>query len=207
MRWVPLCLAFTLLVTLTGNIVLGQSEEKTFDSTNFQFKVNYPSDWTVQVGDIDFSPGIFDYSVVVPDGFGLVGTFCPTKSGFELESESVDCYKNSPIHIEIDAFKLSKGTTLEEFSEGYIKSTDKIGPSKNIESKKIEISGLLAYQTLELVGTSKIQDDINNLLDIENGNEGTKVIATYVVNNDIGYRIFMPNDDFEIFDQIGRAHV
>lgn len=135
-------------------IASAQSDQKIFNSTNFQFKVNYPSDWTVQVGDIDFSPGIYDYSVV-PDGFALVGTFCPTKSDFELESESVDCYKNSPIHIEIDAFKLSKGTTLEEFSEGYIKSTDKIGPSKNIESKKI-------IETFDLEERNKM--DVRNQL-------------------------------------------
>jgi hypothetical protein len=79
MKGVVLCLVFAVLVTITGNSVLAQSEEKTFTSEKFGLNMNYPSDWTfisTEPEYQEFTPGIYDYSVMIPPGQASVGKIC-----------------------------------------------------------------------------------------------------------------------------------
>ena len=170
------------LMIIEHSNVLAQTPEKTFTTPKFGFSINYSSTWTIQKGDDDFSPGIYNGAMVAP-GIAIVATLCPD-SKLESELQFVDCYTNSPMQIEIIAFKLKNGTTLKEFFELNKSSIPRSIAINNIETKKMEIAGLPAYQVLDIINPD---NDVTK----------SKFMSFNTVNGNIGYRIVMSNSDFD----------
>lgn len=164
--------------------------------------MEYPLDWTFVSEEEDFTPGIYDYSVMTPPGSASLGKFCPT-SDVESNGGGFECGTKSPVELSISIFKLKDGTTLKEFYEGEIaKFNDQlkglVGAKDFIETNKVNISGLSAIQTITM---STGGGSLNNLLKMI-GKEPPKRedIFVYLVNGSTGYQIFGGVDDKEDFD-------
>ncbi len=121
-------------------------EEKNFTAPKFGLSMQYPSDWIfipTAPKYQDFTPGIYDYSAMIPPGQASVGKFC---ANLGINPESYDCELESPAYLSIDVFRLKEGTTLKEFYEGNLKSAEQlkdiVGAHKNIQTTKTNISGL-----------------------------------------------------------------
>ena len=166
-------------------------EEKNFTAPKFGLKMNYPSDWTfipTAPEFQEFTPGIYDYSAMLPSGQASVGKFC---ASLGINPESYDCELESPAYLKIDVFRLKDGTTLKEFYEGKIKSAEAFkdlgGVRKYIQTNKTNISGLSAIETISTSG----KGSIDRLLDkLGQTNPASKYITIYFVNGSTGYTIF-----------------
>lgn len=193
-------LFLTALLTIWGNSVLGQSEEKIFTNVKFGLSMKYPSDWTFVPEEEDFSAGIFDYSTVTPPGFASLGGFCPT-AGVGSTPKVLDCQnKESPVNVELYVFKLENGTTLKEFYDQIIASftegpiANLIGSDKNLETKNVKVSGLPAVQTISTHSGSG--GNLGKLLkQIGKESPTSKDVKVYVVNGSNGYKLSGGTDD------------
>lgn len=202
MKILILTYLFILPLAISGNTVLGQSNEKTYTSSNFGWSMKYPSDWTFVPEEEHFSPGIYDYSVITPPGFASVGRFCLTSGD---DAESLDCQTESPVYLGITVFKLENGTTLKEFYEPDIAKMDEqlkglIGSRKYIDTKQVNISGLSAVETISTSGGAS--GSLGKLLP-EIGKEPpiSKHLTVYILNGSTGYQIFGSTKDEEDFDE------
>ena len=204
MKTFILCLTFALLVTVTGNNVLAQSEEKTMTSAKFGLKMNYPSDWTFIPSAPEFqeyTPGIYDYTAIVPPGQATVGHFCPSLE-VEINAQSLDCVTESPVHLGILAYRLQDGTTLKEFYEGNIKRGEQMkdlsGSPKYIQASKINISGVSAIETISTSGGGGSLGKLLNQLG--QTSPTSKDIKISVVNGNTGYEFSGGTEDQKEFD-------
>ena len=184
--------------------VYAQTEEKTFASPKFGLSMKYPSDWTFVEEEGEFTPGIYDYSVMIPPGTVTIGRSCPTIS-LPDTPKSTDCETEPPVYLQLSAYKLKDGTTLKEFYDGEnsklngpLKSL--IGTKKNIETNKINISGLSAVQKISTQDASK--GSLGKLLEsIGSKPPVSKDITVYVTNGSYGYQIFADVKDETDFDR------
>ena len=176
-------------------------EEKNFTAPKFGLSMQYPSDWIfipTAPEYQDFTPGIYDYSAMIPPGQASVGKFC---ANLGINPESYDCELESPAYLSIDVFRLKEGTTLKEFYEGNLKSAeqlkDLVGAHKNIQTTKTNISGLSAIETISTSG----KGSLGRLLDtIGETNPTSKYIQILFVNGSTGYMIFGAIDDQKDFE-------
>ena len=145
---------FTLILTIASNSVLAQTDEKTFTNTKFGLSLKYPSDWTFVPEEQEFTPGIYDYTVMIPPGSASLGEFCPN-SNVGSNPIVADCGTESPAGLSISVYKLKDGTTLEEFYEKELTKFNTevkslVGGREFIETNKVNISGLSAIQTISV---------------------------------------------------------
>ena len=193
-----LCASFSYLQSQTG---YSQSEQQNFTEPRFGITMEYPADWTFVPEEEAFSPGIYDYSVVVPPGSAFIGDFCPTVA---LNPNALDCgmyFKSgepvyAPANLQVSVHKLEEGTTLKEFYDKEamkLKESNAMVGRKNIETDKITVSGLPAIQRIDTIGGGSL-DNI--------GQKSTtgKAIDVYLVNGDLGYRFFADTNDQDDFE-------
>jgi hypothetical protein len=164
--------------------IYDKNQYKTFESTEFSFKMNYSVDWVVIKDDNYFSPGTYKLgTIVVPSGFAQVAQLCPS---FEVgpNPEVLDCQKNSVAYININMFKLSKGTSLQKFMKSEISKIKTLGPREILESYQTKLSGLPAYRIVHTLKTDETLSPIDP-------RRFSPIIANvYSVGNDIGYQLF-----------------
>jgi hypothetical protein len=179
----------SVLFLLSAIIVFAQTEDegKTFSTSKFLFSIKYPSDWTVLLEEEEFSPGIYDGSMVTPPGSASIVDFCPT-SEVGANPQVLDCQNKSPVYVGISAYKLKEGTTLKEFSDQKMSLVNSLKsmPRTNVETNKIEISGLDGYQVIDKVSFPLLEKE-------------SKVMNIFTVNGDIGYQIFFDTENSKIF--------
>jgi hypothetical protein len=180
---------FALILTIASNSVLAQTEEKTFTNAKFRLNMKYPADWSfISAGDP--SPGVYS------------ADFCPS-TYLESEPNVLSCPIESPVSLGINVYNLTDGATLKEFYDQQIAKIEQVtrlvGPSKNIETKNIKISGLSAIQTLRT--HSDNGGSLGKLLK-EVGQEPPtrKDVIAYVVNGSTGYQISGGTKDEKDFD-------
>lgn len=204
MKSVTISLALTILIILAGNISFAQSEDNIFTSTKFGLKMYYPSDWSAIPAAPEyqeFTPGIYDYTAVVPPGQASVAEFCPS---LELGSDpqSLACQTESSVYVGILAYKLNDGTTLKQFYEGNIKRGEQLkdlsGSPKIVEITKKNISGLSAIEKIYTYGGG---GSLGKMLEqLGNDNPTSKHITISVLNGSIGYEFNGGTDDESDFD-------
>jgi hypothetical protein len=194
-------LLFLSILFVTGQ-TLAQTDEKTFTNTKFGLSLKYPSDWTFVPGEQEFTPGIYDYTVMIPPGSASLGEFCPN-SNVGSNSKVADCGTESPAGLSISVYNLKDGTTLEEFYEKELTKFNTevkslVGGREIIETNKVNISGLPAIQTISVTtGGGSLG---NALKMIGKEPPGRKDIFVYLVNGNTGYQIFGGTDDKKDFD-------
>jgi hypothetical protein len=197
MRWISLYLTFAFLVALTGNNVLGQSEEKTFTSPKFGITIQYPADWT-------FVENVYEDRDYRPDDpTAYLGTACPTTSLGELLGNPTcgGMDVEMPVSLQIHTFKLKEGTTSKEFHEDKIvprmETLKDLSGRENIETDNIQISGLEAIQTIDITGGGSMGKLLESM-----GQEigSSKFINVYVSNGSTGYNIYGQVGDEKDFD-------
>jgi hypothetical protein len=180
----------TVILTITSNTVLGQSDEKTFTNTKLGLSMKYPSDWT-------FVPP----SVEEPTSTEEVSyEFCPNSY---LEQSTVHSCTGAPVQLLLIVYKLENGTTLKDFYDQQIAIMDKVkdivGSPKNIETTKSNISGISAIQTTSTLSGNG--GSLGKLLQgIGSENPTSKRMILYLVNGSTGYRIYANTDDEQDFD-------
>jgi len=184
----------------SDNFKLG--EEKNFTNPKFGINMKYPSDWSFVPKNQDFSPGIYDYSVMAPPGVAGLGQFCPT-SMVGSDPEVLDCVTKSPVDVDITVFKLKDGTTLKDFYETKLKDpTEDITGSKKgkiIETNKVKISGLSGIET---ISTNTLGGSTGKALrELGEETPTSKTITEYVINGSNGYHIAGSTDDKNDFDR------
>ena len=134
-----LSISFFSLVT---QMSYGQSEEKNFTAPKFGLSMKYPPDWT-------YVPS----SVEEPNATEPVSyNFCPS-SYQEKIANVLSCSSDSPVFLFLHVYKLENGTTLKEFLDQgnsiMENAKDLVGSRKDIDTRKINISGLTAIQTID----------------------------------------------------------
>jgi hypothetical protein len=188
---------------ILAHITYGQSEEKSFTSPKFGLSMKYPVNWTFLPSSTeDFSPGIYDYSVIVPPGSAALGQFCPT-SNLEGTPAEIECGKDSPTGLSLSVFKLKQGTTLKEFYDNEVDKSNSevkrlVGPSELIETKKVNISGLSAIQTISVTTSGGVLGNALKIIGDEPPQR--KDIFVYLVNGGLGYQILDGTKDEKDFD-------
>ena len=194
-------LLFLIILSVTGQ-TLAQTDEKTFTNAKFGLSLKYPSDWTFVPGEQEFTPGIYDYTVMMPPGSASLGEFCPD-SNVGSNPTVADCGRESPAGLSISAYKLKDETTLEEFYEREIAKFNTevkslVGGREYIETNKVNISGLSAIQTISVTtGGGSLG---NALKMIGKEPPEREDIFVYLVNGNTGYQIFGGTDDKKDFD-------
>jgi len=182
---------------------MAQSDEKTFTSPKFGVSMTYPSDWTfVPSSEEDFTPGIYDYSVMVPPGSADLGEFCPN-SNVGTSPRGLDCEPKSPTGLSISVYKLQDGTTLKEFYEKEVAKFNNevkslVGGREFIETNKVNISGLSGIQTISMTTGGGSLGNLLKMIDKEPPKR--EDIFVYLVNGSTGYQIFGGTDDKKDFD-------
>ena len=148
---------------LITQISYAQTGEKTLTEPKFGLTMKYPSDWTFipteEKWQKNFSAGIFDYTVLTDRGYASLGKLCPTIES--QRSEKLYACQDSPVELELSVKNFKSGTPLKEFYDNEIGMEDNVkdivGSRKNINTSKIEISGLSAIQRIgTLSGTGGI---------------------------------------------------
>jgi hypothetical protein len=180
-----------------SNFTFAQSEQN-FTAPKFGISMQYPSDWT-------FIPEEEDYTA---EGSAVIGDFCPT-SAVGDNPKVLDCHMNTelnvPAYLGVTIFKLKNGTTVDEFydqKQEQFGAADKLTGRKNIDTNKIEISGLPAIQRIDKIGGGSMDKVLESM---GQGRATAKVIDAYVVSGDLGYRFFAhtnDQDDFETYSPI-----
>jgi hypothetical protein len=195
---VTVCISLSYL---GSQISYGQSEQQNFTAPKFGISMQYPADWAFVPEEEDFSPGIYDYSVVIPPGAAFLGDFCPTAS-VPTEPNVLDCEKDSPVHLQLSVMKLKEGTTPKEFYDKEIakmeQTKDLVG-RKTIETNKINISGLSGIQTIGTVGGGSL-DKLLESSGQDSDTTKSKFMDVYVLNGDTGYRIWANVHDEQDYD-------
>jgi hypothetical protein len=160
--------------------------------------MQYPPDWTFVPEEQEFSPGIYDYSVVTPPGSAVLGGFCPTDM-IGNEPDVLACQTEGEVELKILVRKLKEGTTLNDFHEGLISKMENnplgeiAGSREYIETNNIKVSGLDAIQSISRCCEG-------GLLESGQDNLKSKQMTVYVVNGTTGYEIFASTDDEKDFD-------
>ena len=166
--------------------------------------LNFPADWTFIPAAPEFqeyTSGTYDYTPIVPPGQASVGHFCPS-SEVGPNAQSLDCAMESPVYVGILAYRLRDGTTLQEFYEGNIERDGQMkklsGSPTYIQTKKVNISGLSAIETISTSGSG---GSVGKLLDqLGQDTPTSKFIKITIVNGNTGYEFTGGTNDQDDFD-------
>jgi hypothetical protein len=174
-------ISVTSLLLILTNVSFAQSDDKTFTASEFGLTMHYPSDWSFISSAVVPTPG--------PEDDLFSSDFCPSAY---IDAEIHICKTESPVDFGIILYKLNDGTTLKEFYQQRISAMGKVksivGSPKNIETTKVNVSGLPAIQTISTHSGSG--DSLGKLLKmIESESPTSKDVTVYVVNGSTGYRI------------------
>ena len=187
--WTGLFLGCLIALTslLTSNSVLAQSEEKTFTAPEVGFSMKYPSDW--------------GYAITNHSGTLYGVDLCP--SLYMEKEDNLSCSIYSPVTLQLNVYKLKEGTTLRQFYDDRISwfelFKDINGPSKYLNTSKLNISGFSAIQTISTRSSSGAA--IGKFLQSVGKEPNTiKDLGLYLVNGHNGYTIVGQTDEESDFD-------
>ena len=195
---VTVCMSLLYLLTQTG---YSQTDQQNFNAPKFGISMQYPADWAFVPEEEDFSPGIYDYSIVVPPGIAFLGDFCPTAS-VPTGPNVLDCGKDSPVQLKLSVMKLKEGTKPKDFYDKEVASMEKtkdLVGRKTIETNKINISGLSAMQTIGTVGGGSL-DKLLKSSGQDSDSTKSKFMDVIVLNGDMGYRFWANVHDEQDYD-------